>query len=213
MKKNKIAVIGGTGKAGQYLVKELVAQNFQLKLLIRNPEKVPSPNPLIEIIPGNAGSYEDVQSLLAGCDAVISTLGLGMPNSEKNIFSTSTAHVLQAMKKLRIARYIVITGLNVDTPWDKKSQKTQMGTDWMKMNFPETTADKQKEFEILSESSVNWTLVRLTLIELTDERRETAVSLTDCPGDKISAADLAVFLTKQLSSDEYSRKSPFIANL
>lgn len=213
MKKNKIAVIGGTGKAGQYLVKELAAQNFQVKLLIRNPEKAPSQNPSAEIITGNANSFEDVQSLLEGCDAVISTLGLGMPNSEKNIFSTSTVHVLQAMEKLQIERYIVITGLNVDTPWDKKSQKTQTGTDWMKMNFPETTADKQKEFEILSESSANWTLVRLPLIELTNERNETAVSLTDCLGDKISAADLAFFLTEQLSSDEYSRKPPFISNL
>lgn len=213
MKKNKIAVIGGTGKAGKYLVKELLEQGFHIKLLIRNPEKVPVQNPLTEIIIGNANRYEDIKSLLESCDAVISTLGLGLPNSEKNIFSTATTNVLKAMEDLKIERYIVITGLNVDTPFDKKSQKTQMGTDWMKMNFPETTADKQKEFEILQSSNVNWTLVRLPMIELTDERRETAINLTDCLGDKISATDLAFFLMDQLSSDKYSRKAPFIFNL
>lgn len=213
MKENKIAIIGGTGKAGKYLVKELLEQDFRLKLLIRNPEKAPIQNPLTEIIIGNANNYGDVKSLLKDCDAVISTLGLGQPNSEKNIFSISTTNVLKAMKECNIDRYIVITGLNVDTPSDQKSHKTQMGTDWMKMTFPETTADKQKEFEILEASNVNWTLVRLPLIELTNERNEVDVSLTDCLGDKISATDLVSFLIGQLSSEKYSRKSPFISNL
>jgi len=35
----KIAVLGGTGKAGKYLVKQLRKQGFQIKLLLRNPEK------------------------------------------------------------------------------------------------------------------------------------------------------------------------------
>lgn len=213
MKKNKIAVIGGTGKAGKYLVKELLEQDFRVKLLIRNPEKAFIQNPLTETIIGNANNYEEVKSLLKGCDGVISTLGLGQPNSEKNIFSTTTTNVLKAMEECNIERYIVITGLNVDTPLDKKSQKTQMGTDWMKMTFPETTTDKQKEFEILEASQVNWTLARLPLIELTDERNEVAVCLTDCLGDKISATDLALFLIDQLTSEKYSRKSPFISNL
>ena len=212
MKKNKIAVIGGTGKAGKYLVKELLKQDFRVKLLVRNPEKAPIQNPLTEIIIGNANNHEDVKSLLEGCDVVISALGLGQPNSEKNIFSIATTNILKAMGDFKIERYIVITGLNVDTPFDKKSQKTQMGTDWMKMNFPQTTSDKQKEFEILEASQMNWTLVRLPLIEQTDEMNDVDVNLADCTGDKISATDLALFLIDQISSDKYLRKSPFISN-
>ena len=34
----KIAVIGGNGKSGTYLVKELLSQGFHLNLLIRHPE-------------------------------------------------------------------------------------------------------------------------------------------------------------------------------
>ena len=39
-KYNKIAVIGGTGKAGKYLVKQLVNQGFKIKVLLRNPDKL-----------------------------------------------------------------------------------------------------------------------------------------------------------------------------
>jgi uncharacterized protein YbjT (DUF2867 family) len=36
----KIAVIGGTGKAGRFLVKELINQGFQIRVLTRNPNKI-----------------------------------------------------------------------------------------------------------------------------------------------------------------------------
>jgi len=212
MKKNRIAVIGATGKAGKYLLKELIKQDFQLKLLVRNPEKIQTQNTSVQVIVGNVNSYDDVKLLLKDCDAVISMLGLGQPNSEKNIFSTSTQNILEAMEDFKINRYLVITGLNVDTPFDQKGMKTKMGTDWMKANFPETTADKQKEFEILSASNVDWTLVRLPLIEQTDERSSVDVNLKDCTGDKISATSLALFLIEQLESKSYSKKAPFLSD-
>lgn len=208
----KIAVIGSTGKSGKYLVKQLLSQGFHLKALIRNPENFEIYNPLIEIVKGDAGEYEAVSSLVQSCEAVISTLGLGWPASEKSIFSQATKNVIRAMNECNIKRYILTTGLNVDTSFDKKSIKTKLATDWMKTNYPETTADKQTEYNILSDCNVNWTLIRLPLIEQTDETSEIKVSLEDCPGDKISATSLANFLISQLSDNAFVKKSPFIAN-
>jgi putative NADH-flavin reductase len=208
----KIAVIGGTGKSGKYLVHQLLNQGFTGKLLVRNPERFQLQSPLIEVIHGNVNQYDTVFQLIEGCQAVISTLGLGQPNSETSIFSQSTKNVLRAMEACKVSRYIVITGLNVDTPFDQKSAKTQFATDWMKTNYPLTTADKQLEYKILSNSNMDWTLVRLPLIEQTDERREVLVNLQDCPGDKISATDLTIFLTEQVTDKTYLKQSPFLAN-
>ena len=116
------------------------------------------------------------------------------------------------MDACKTSRYIVITGLNVDTPFDQKSPKTRFATDWMKTNYPLTTADKQLEYNLLSESNLDWTLVRLPMIEQTDDKGEIVVSLEDCPGKKISATDLAFFLIGQLSDKTYLRQAPFIAN-
>lgn len=157
-------------------------------------------------------NYKTIIELVDGCEAVISTLGLGIPASELTVFSQSTANILKAMNESNINRYIVITGLNVDTPFDKKSQETAWGTDWMKKNFPISTVNKQLEYEILSESNINWTLVRLPLIELTDNESTIKVSLEDCLGSKISATDLAHFLIKQLKDTKFIKKSPFISS-
>ena len=209
----KIAVIGGTGKSGKYLVNQLINQDFQFKILVRNPEHFQTNNPNIEVIYGNVTDYHSIYELLKDCQAVISTLGMGVPPSEPTIFSQSTSNVIKAMNSLKIKRYIVTTGLNVDTPFDKKSTKTAFATEWMKNTFPLSTADKQLEYKILSTSNVDWTLVRLPLIELTEERNPVASNLEDCQGDKISATDLAHFLIEQLTSEIFIRKAPFIYNL
>jgi len=83
----------------------------------------------------------------------------------------------------------------------------------MKKTFPISTTDKQLEYDILVNSNIDWTLVRLPLIEQTDERNKVSVDLEDCPGDKISATDLALFLIEQLSSKAFIKKSPFLSNI
>jgi putative NADH-flavin reductase len=208
----KIAVIGGSGKSGQYLVKQLLRQGFPIKILLRNPDNFQINHPLAEVIQGNVSDYETVFSLIQGCNAVISTLGLGIPASEPTIFSQATTHIIQAMQACSIKRYIVTTGLNVDTHFDKKSPETTAATNWMKTTYPVSTANKQLEYEILTESSIDWTMVRLPLIEQTDEKPEIKISLEDCPGNKISATSLAHFLTSQLADETFIKKAPFVAN-
>ncbi len=204
-------MIGGTGKSGRYLVQQLLSQAFSIKMLLRNPETFQIKSPLIEIVQGDARNFNSVRSLIEGCQAVISTLG--QPKGEPTIFSQATTNVIRSMNECGIKRYILITGLNVDTSLDKKNAKTAFATEWMKNNYPLTTADKQIEFELLMESDIDWTLVRLPLIELTEKKTEWKVSLEDCPGEKISATDLADFLIGQLSDETYIRKAPFIANV
>jgi putative NADH-flavin reductase len=207
--KLKLAVIGGTGKSGKYVVEELLRQEFHFKLLLRNPENFTLKSPLIQVVKGDARDYDSILELVSGCDAVISTLG--QPRGETSIFSTATANIIRAMSQFKIDRYIVTTGLNVDAPGDKKSAKTQAATEWMKTNYRETTLDKQLELDMLSGSNLRWTMVRLPIIDQTNERGKLLVSVEDCPGDKISSTDLACFLIEQLSEESFVRKAPFIA--
>ena len=95
----------------------------------------------------------------------------------------------------------------------KRVLKTITATEWMKMNFPTIHADRQKTYSTLSTSDVNWTLVSVPVIEFTDTKGETIVSLEDCLRNKISAIDIASFVIKQLTDNTYICKAPFIANV
>lgn len=206
----KIAVMGGTGKSGKFLVNELIKRGYAFKMLLRNPGNLQINSPLIEVVQGDARNADDVQALLKDCGAVISMLG--QSRGEPSIFSQATQNVLHAMEELGITRYIVTTGLNVDAPGDTKSEKAKQATQWMYANYPETTKDKQVEYEMLAASHVDWTMIRLPMIEQTEAQFGVHVNLHDCPGDKISAADLAVFAVDQLNDVRYVKQAPFIAS-
>ena len=219
-KKTKIAIIGGGGRTGKYLVDQLLNQGFHLKLLLRNPEafqqNFPEASPSLEIVKGDVLDYNIVQQLMEGCDAMISTVG--QRKDEPLVASHATSNILKAMGENRgevpfAKRYILVAGLNVDTPFDKKGPETIMATEWMKTNFPLIHDDRQKAYHILAQSDIRWTLVRVPFIEFIDKRSEIGVSLEDSPGKKISAADIAGFLMDQMNDTTYIRKSPFIANI
>ncbi|MFD0765361.1 NAD(P)-dependent oxidoreductase [Mucilaginibacter lutimaris] len=205
-----VALIGGTGKAGKFLLKQLLKQKFRIKLLHRKPETLELSDPLIEIIKGDARDYEAIHTLLQGCDVVLSCLS--QPAGEPTIFSDATRNIIKAMEAQHISRYITIAGLNVDTPFDQKSETTQFGTRWMYENFPSTTKDRQAEYQLLANSHINWTMVRLPLIHQIDNVSKIKVSLTDCPGNGISANNLALFMIAQLNSTEFIKQAPFIAD-
>jgi putative NADH-flavin reductase len=206
----KIAVIGGTGKAGKYLIDQLISQGYQIKALARNPEKLKQTSSLLEKITGNARNYESVYTLLQGCDAVISTIGPS--KSEPDTCSITTGNVIQAMQAFKIRRYIELAGLAVDTPTDKKGFITKLLVSIMRLFFPAIIGDRQKGYRLLSGSDLDWTLIRSSMIELTDSKRIVKTSLEDIPGRKVSSTDLALFMIRQLSDDQFIGKSPFISS-
>ncbi|BAV05267.1 Putative NADH-flavin reductase [Filimonas lacunae] len=206
-----IAVIGATGKSGQYLVKTLLQQGYTLRLLLRTPEKFTQHHPLVSIYKGDVTDAKDVLALVKGCSAIISTLG--QPQNQPPVFSTAASNIIKAMHTHHIQRYIAVTGLSIDIPGDKKSTHITQLSQWMQQTYPAIIADKQKEYQTLANSAIDWTLVRLPVIEQTEARYNMAVSLYDCPGEKISATDLAFFLIEQLYNKQYIGKAPFIANV
>jgi putative NADH-flavin reductase len=206
---NKAAVLGGGGRTGNYLVNQLLKEGFSIKLLLRNPESFSIQSPQIEIIKGDALDIESIQLLLQDCDAVISTVG--QRKDEPLVASLATTNILQVMKDYEIKRYVLLAGLNIDTPFDRKSTKTQMATEWMKSNFPVIQEDRQKAYDLLEASNINWTQVRVRFIEFTDVSSELAVNIEDCIGDKISAHDIADFMIREMIESKFSRQSPFIS--
>lgn len=208
----KIALIGATGKAGTYILKALLAQKFGVKALVRNPEKLQIHHASLEIVTGDVKDVGKLHTFIKGCDIVVSALGTGQPASEKTIFTQSTSNILTAMKALDLKRYIVITGINVDSPADEKDAKTQFATQWMYDNYPVSTADRQKEYDLLIDSDLDWTLIRLPLIIQTDEQSAIGTSLVNCDGEQINAANLARFIIEQFGEKAFVKQAPFIWN-
>jgi hypothetical protein len=146
-----------------------------------------------------------------GCQTIISTIG--QRKDEPLVSGAATLNILHAMGKLNMKRYIAVAGLNIDTPFDKKGVETSAATKWMSTNFPDIQADRQKAYSILASSNTDWTLIRVPFIEFTEVEGTVAADLKDCPGKKITAQDIAIFIVQQLTDNRYLREAPFIANV
>lgn len=207
--KHHVALLGATGKAGKYILQALLNRGYAVKALIRKPNNFTITHPLLQIVPGDIKDLETARTLAKGCDVVISAIG---PRKDEPLISSlSTINVLTAMNEFGIKRYISLAGLNLNIPGDNKSEANKAKSDWMCQNFPEAVADRQKAYDILVESDIDWTILRLPWIEQTDERRGVFVDLYDCPGEKISTTDLADFAIEQIKGIIYLRRAPFVA--
>ncbi len=177
---------------------------------MRDPGKLELSSPLLEKIQGDVTDYGSLLSFLTGSTCVISVLS--QAGNAKPVHSSGTSNIIKAMKVLGIRRFILVTGLTLDVPGDKKSLKTRIRSGMMNLLFPSVIADKRNEFALLPESGLDWTVVRLPLIELTGPKGTLRSSLLDCPGSRISASDLAEFLAGQIDDRRFIGKCPFVSN-
>lgn len=196
MKNLTVAVIGGTGKSGRYVVQQLRQQSYHLRLLTR-------PH-------GDARDFDAVSNIIRGCQVVVSTLG--QPKGEPSIFSDATRNVIRAMELHGVDRYIVTTGLSVNTAADSKNPQVQFATNWMYEHYPETTVDKQQEYQILLNTDIYWTMIRLPMIKETTESFGYKANLYDCAGQSISATDLGRFIIQEIEAPAFVKKAPFLYN-
>ena len=73
----KVAVIGGTGFVGRYIVDALTEAGYAVRLLVRQgSEQKLETTRGVDTIPGDVGSATAVASTVEGCDAVIYCIGI-----------------------------------------------------------------------------------------------------------------------------------------
>ena len=204
-----IAVLGGGGRTGKFLVAKLIDQGYRLKVLLRSSENFELHHPSVTIVNGDAIDPVSIDELVKHSQAVISTVG--QRKNEPLVAHAATTNILNAMMYNEIRRYVLVGGINIDTPYDKKSVQTLAATDWMKANFPAMQRDRQKAYRALLESPLDWTLVRVPMIEFTETGGNLTVNCEDCLGTKITAGAIADFLIQQLSDNQFYRQAPFIS--
>ncbi|RHW36735.1 NAD-dependent epimerase/dehydratase family protein [Lysinibacillus yapensis] len=207
----KIAIIGGTGKAGRHIAFAALENGYQVRMLVRNPEKLALKDDRIEIVKGNVENVEDIRNLLKGCQIVINAFG--QPTKEKPIYSSVTEKILEVMADIQIDRYLGVTGGSLTIAGDRKSILNKIGARMFELLYSEMMIDKKKEWHILNRNkNIKWTLIRLPFIVEGKEMGLIKENLVNMPGTKITNRDIAAFMINEIEKPKYIQKAPFISN-
>jgi len=208
----KLAIFGGTGRTGLQLVSQALEQGHQVTVLARNPEKLTIKNVGLSVIQGNVKDQAAVEKTIAGADAVLSVMG---PTSNKPLMEVSQGitNIIATMKKQGCKRLIVTSGAGVSDPKDEPKLINHVISMALKLTAKNVLLDMQKVVDIVRDSNLEWTVVRLPM--LTDDPKPAKILVGYVGkgmGSRIARRDVAEFILKQVENRTYLRTSPAISN-
>lgn len=206
----KLFVAGANGQVGQLVVQEAVAKGHQVTALMRPSAKVSFPASVVLAtrLIGREGALEK----MAGCDAVLSCLGMKRANpaspwskiiGEKDFSSSSAAAIVDAMQSYGIKRVIAISSAGVgDSAGNMNlAMKLLVATSNIGVAF----RDLARMEEAYAHSGLDWMCVRPTRLTNGPKTGKVDVVKDFKSGASISRADLAAWMVEQVAS-----KLPFM---
>jgi uncharacterized protein YbjT (DUF2867 family) len=206
----KILVLGATGATGRLIVNQAVARGYDVTVLVRSAEKARDITGA-KLIVGDARDEAALREALKGRDAVVSALGTPVsPFREVTLLSTATRALVSAMKAEQVSRLVCITGMGAG---DSAGHGGFIADNVI---FPlllkKVYADKNRQEAIVSDSGLDWVLVRPSILN-NKPGRGSVRALTDLSGfhgGSIAREDVATFVLDQVRADTWLHRSPLI---
>jgi len=206
----KIAVMGASQGVGLELVKLALAAGHEVTALVRDPGKQLNNDPRLKIVIGDIRDPAVVRSVVRGTDAVCSCVGILPTRKPVDVFSEGTRQVLAAMKGSPGIKLIAITGIGAGDSkghggffYDRIINPLLLGTIY---------EDQNRQEAMIKASGATWMIVRPGF--LTNGPRTGTYriidDLTNITAGKISRADVADFMLKELGNPSHFGKTPLL---
>jgi putative NADH-flavin reductase len=208
----KLIIFGATGGTGRHLVDQALEQGHEVTVFVRDPAKLHSQH--VRIIKGDVLDYPTVERSLKGQEAVLSALG-SPANKIGVIRSKGTLNIVTAMAKTGVRRFVCQTSLGYGDSKEALS-RTPFYFKYLIVPFilKKGFADHALQEEHIRQSHLDWVIVRpgnLTDNAFTGKYRHGFPYSDNKIQVKISRADVADFMLKQLSDNTYLHQTPGIS--
>ncbi len=204
-----LLIFGATGGTGLELVAQALAQSHTVTAFVRNPAVLKtrfSHSPAnLRIVTGDILQREPIDAAMAGQDAVLSTLGTKVLRAN-TIISDGTRNIIGSMQQFGVKRLIVETSIGVG---DSKEQMSFFfGKIFLPIVLKNMFADKEVQEQIIQQSELDWTIIRPGRLTNGIKTSTYRSGLDKKISGKISRADVADFMLRQLFEPTYRQKTP-----
>lgn len=204
----KLLLLGATGRIGSKVLEQAVAAGHSITVLARHPEAIKISAPNLAVVAGDATNHEQLASLVAGQDAIISTLGHFGPKYS-DVSTTAARTILEQLTPAQ--RYIGVTGQVPDPKDPPQPLLGQLANMLIKRLPGNVYGDGLSHYQTLKASNKKWMMARFPRLssgKLTGTYRVGYLPVGAL--DTLSYADAAHFLLSQISSDTWLRQAPIV---
>ena len=205
----KIIIFGSTGTIGKQLVKQSLNKGHEVHAFCREPKKLEDiTHENLKLVKGDVLSFNDVDNAVKQMDAVCIVIGSGK-SRKSTVRSEGTKTIINAMKKNGIKRLVCQTTLGAG------ESNANLNFFWKHIMFgwylKQVFNDHELQESYVKQSGLDWTIVRpgaFTNGEKTGDYKHGFNPSDRTVKLKISRADVADFITRQINSTQYLFKSP-----
>ena len=202
----KLLIFGSTGSIGRLLIKQALEQGHTVTAFTRDATKVDIEHNNLQVARGDVMDPASVEGVMQGHEVVLCSLGAGRKGTVR---SEGTRNIIGAMEKVGLRRLICQSTLGVG------DSRGNLNFFWKYIMFGlllrPMYADHESQEDYVRHSSLDWTIIRpgaFTDGDRTGKYRHGFPSTDKTTKLKISLADVADFMLKQLIDDTYLHKTP-----
>jgi putative NADH-flavin reductase len=202
----KIIIFGATGRVGSKLVEQALEAGHTVTAFTRDHSKIEVVNKNLTIYEGDILDPVPVMDAIANHEAVLCCLGAGRKGTVR---SAGTLNIIRGMEGTGVSRLICQTTLGAG------DSNGNLNFFWKHVMFgwflKEAFLDHEKQETYIRQSTLDWTIIRPAAF--TDGPRTGKYKHGFSSDDrtitlKISCADVADFMLRQLYDDTYHHKTP-----
>ena len=207
----KVTVFGAGGKTGVEVVNYLTEQGFKVvAFLYRNDPALRFPAS-VSVQLGDVTNYDAVLHATTGTDAVISVLG-HIKNSDPLMQTKGITNIVKAMEEVGITRLISLTGTGARENGDAPSIIDRVLNFAVQIVDPARVADGIAHVDVLKQSRLNWTVVRVLKLGNSNKDAQHYNLTTGGPAELYtSRKKVAKVMVDLLNNNEYIRNLPVIS--
>ncbi len=208
----KVLVIGAGRGVGLETVWQALEAGYEVQALARSASAIEIEHKNLNKIDADATDSEALETAVAECDVVITTLGIAPTFSEVTLFSKTAANVIEAMQKNDVRRLIAVTGLGAG---NSKGTGGLLYANFLQpLMLGPIYEDKNREEKIIQDSDLEWTIVRPGFLTRLPKRSDYHVLIEpeEWRAGFITRSDVADFLVKQIADRTLIGKTPMLVN-
>ena len=203
-----VIVFGANGKTGRLVVERLLKEGHEVTAFVRNPSTLNIQHAHLQITEGQATDKKAVSDAIKGKELVISCLGSDKGLKKTTVLHEMTSNIVAAMKEQNVTRiiYMASAGIDNEIPGIIGKITTVLLGNVLK--------DHHNAVAEIKKNKLVYTIARplsSTDHPYTGKYREAKTGIPE-KGRSISRADVADFIIRAITDEQYHHQSIGLSN-
>ena len=209
----KLAIFGANGQTGRLATALALNAGHQVVAVTRRPREFPLAGPGLTVSEADVRDASAVGPVVAGVDAVVSTLGVMFTREPVDTYSVGTANIVAAMHAARARRLVVVSSTAAyPTRRSRAPLSLRLVEPILTRTIGKTVYDDVRRMEsIVRDSGLDWTIVRPSGLFDLPERTDYVRGEVDPVGAFTARIDLADYLLSLAADSASARRTVIVS--